>query len=150
MAVHKLGSNEYRDLTFDPNLWKGVHVDSIADLVHDFFPEINSVTSLSQNKAFSWFFGKVKVEGEGEVKVKYPYLDSSMDILTIRNVDFSSFPFINLKAESLEGWVFKGWYDSVTGDELGDSPTLMLLEDSYPAVTGFVAKFVENEDRLGI
>ena len=150
MAVHKLGSLDYRGYQFNEDLWEGVNTSRISDLVSDFYPEINGVTSLSQNKAFAWFFGRVKVVGEGEVRVLYPYSESSLDTLTIKNVDFSSYPYILLEAKALEGWRFLGWYDSVENIRLGEDTRFMIFDSYYPKVTGFIAKFVKDEDNLGI
>lgn len=150
MAIHRLGSLDYRNLQFNKGIWN-VNTSRIGDLVNNFFPEVKSVTSLSENKAFKWFFGVVAVEGEGEVQVVYPYTDSSRDVLLLRNVDFSSFPYIYLKAVPQEGWEFEGWYDSVDPKKnLSLQPSLTLTEETYPDVTGFLARFVHNEDRLGI
>lgn len=150
MAIHKLGSLHYRDLEYNKDLWKSEDTTNIGYLVNQLDPPVVRVTSLSENKAFAWFFGKVQVEGEGEVRVKYPYKDSSRDLLKLRNVNFSSYPYLLLTAEAEKGWCFKGWYDSVTRELLYSNPSLMLSENFYPDVTGFVLKFEKDEDYLGI
>lgn len=150
MAIHKLGSELFRNLKFNDYLWHSEDVSKIGSIVHDLFPSLRRVTSKSENRAFAWLYGKIQVEGEGIVQVIYPYTDSSRDVLTLRNVDFSVYPWVSLYAKAEDKWIFKGWYDSVTMQLVEEQPNLLLTEDTYTENTGFVAMFEENEDSLGI
>lgn len=150
MAIHTLDSENYKDLQYNRSLWNQEDTEKIGDLVCNLFPPISRVTSLSENRAFKWLFGKVQVEGEGEVQVIYPYLDSTRDILTLRNVDLSACSMLILKAEPDKKSVFEGWYDSVTKEQLSDQRYLILSESSYLETTGFVAKFSSYENSMGI
>lgn len=149
MAVHTLGSLEYKSLKFSENLWKGIDTSSVDNFVYDFYPAISRVTSKSENKAFAWLYGKIQVEGYGYVEVTYPYVDASDEILTLRNVSFSQFPYVLVKARGIETSNFKCWKDSVTGQVISEEMSILLTKDFYPESTGFVAEFEDNGDDLG-
>jgi hypothetical protein len=139
MAVHKLDDETYKHLYFDEKLWKGINVNEITELVSNLYPPIRFVTSKSENKDFTWLYGRVKIKGKGRVKVIYPYLEEHDKDFTLRNISFSVFPFLTLKAEETDK--FLGWYNSVTEEILQEEPLLTISESNYPEVTGFVAKF---------
>lgn len=148
MAVHILGSQDYRKLDYSEDLYPGI--PRINNLVHNFYPAVSRVTSKSENKAFAWLFGKVKVEGAGFVTVIYPYEESSSDVLEFRNVSFSQYPYLLLVAQEHEGYKFTGWKNIVSGKLLSSDRHLVLSKYNYTDVTGFLADFEENEDDLGI
>lgn len=137
MAIHKLDDESYKSLFFDPTLWKNIDTSNISDLVCNLFPAITSITSKSENQDFSWFYGRVGIEGKGKIRVVYPYAELNESNFTLRNVCFSAFSFITLKAE---GEKFKGWFDSQE-NLLEENEYLTISEDTYQDVTGFIAKF---------
>ena len=150
MAVHTLGSTAFKDLKFSEDLWKDIDTTRIRNLVNNFYPEISRVTSKSENSAFAWLYGRVLVKGKGTVKVTYPYVESSNKVLTFRNVSFSQYPYVILKAETSKSSRFKGWKDSVTGQVLSEETTILISKDSYPESTGFIAEFEDYDNSLGV
>lgn len=151
MAVHTLGSDLYKTLTFVEDLWHGIDTSKISNLVNDFYPPISRVTSKSENKAFAWLYGRIKVEGPGGIAVMYPYREYSQDILTLKNISFSQYPFISIKAYPDGSEIkFEGWFNAYGEKLLCEDPILVLSKGRWPEVTGFIAKFSENESDLGI
>lgn len=150
MAVHTLGSIAFKNLKFSEDLWKDIDTSRIRNLVNNFYPEISRVTSKSENLAFAWLYGRVLVKGKGTVKVTYPYVESSNKVLTFRNVSFSQYPYVILKAEISKSSKFKGWKDSVTGKVLSEETTILISKDSYPESTGFIAEFEDYDNSLGV
>lgn len=150
MAVHTLGSTAFKNLKFSEDLWKDIDTSRIRNLVNNFYPEISRVTSKSENLAFAWLYGRVQVKGKGTVKVTYPYVESSNKVLTFRNVSFSQYPYVILKAEIPKSSKFKGWKDSVTGKVLSEETTILISKDSYPESTGFIAEFEDYDNSLGV
>lgn len=139
MAVHRLGSLEFKQQMYDSSLWK--ESSSIGSIVYDFLPPVDRVTSKSENTAFTWLYGKFQVVGNGEVQVRYPYTDSSRDVLTLRNVSFSSFPFVTIQAVSDEGWEFNGWWDSCRSKLLSKKPVEIISQNKWLDITSIEVRF---------
>lgn len=137
MAVHRLDDTTYKELFFDEKLWEGINTASIFELVNDLYPQVKAITSKSENQDFAWFYGRVGIEGKGKIKVIYPYTEEHSEAFTLKNVSFSTFPFLVLTADKEN---FTGWFDG-QGNLLEDHYWLLINEDSYPEVTGFIAKF---------
>ena len=150
MALHRLGDESYKNFQYSPKLWKGILRESPSDLVGDMFPKISKETSLHENRTFCWFFGRVQIEGQGSVEVIYPYSYISNVDFTVRNVDFSTFSYLLLKARPEPGWEFQKWCDSVTLETLTGDQDLLLSEFTYPEVTGFTAIFRKDASDVGI
>lgn len=150
MAIHKLGDESYKNLNYDPKLWKGIPRENPSDLVGDMFPEIEKQTSLHENRSFCWFFGRIQIKGQGTVKIIYPYSAEYDEDFTVRNVDFSTFPFITLKAVPKPGWRFEVWRDAYTLEDIAFGPYLVISEFDFPGVTGFTALFRKDASNVGV
>ena len=138
MALYRLDDESYLDYLFDPELWQGVDTSNPGDLVNNLYPPITSITSLSENNSLVWFFGRVKVKGQGTVKVVYPYSEEHSDSFVLKNVDLSTIPYILLEASPER---FIGWFDSRTGEPFTEQLSLVISPDDYTDVTGFEARF---------
>lgn len=147
MAVHRLGDTTYRTLQFDKQIWQGVDTGDIGEILSDMYPPVQKETSLSENRDLSWFYGGIAIVGLGRVMVMYPYFEDnhSEEIFLLKNVCFSTFPYIYLKAIPRVGWHFKGWSSAPGSVHISSQEDLVIFEPDYPDITGFVATFEEDD-----
>lgn len=147
MAVHKLGDETYKTLQFDKQIWQGVNTKDIGDILSDMYPLVERVTSLSENRDLSWFYGGVAIVGLGRVQIMYPYFEDnhSEEVFLLKNICFSTFPYIYLKAIPREGWHFKDWTSAPQTEYISNQENLVVFESDYPNITGFVATFEEDD-----
>ena len=138
MAIHKLDDNAYLHLDFNSSLWEGVNTKNLLELVNDLLPPIKKITTLAENDTLEWLWGRVQIQGKGRVSVMYPYSEEHTENFQLRNVDFSTYPFVTLIADQGD---FQGWFDSCTEELLSDREMIVLAPGKFEKVTGFQARF---------
>lgn len=134
MGTYHLDDPKYSSLKFRKDLWKGV-----APL-GDPFPILTRISSKSENQDFAWVFGMVCIEGQGKVKVLYPYLEEHEENFPLKNVCYSYYPFVRLQAE---GDNFEGWFDG-EGNLLEKNEDLVISEYDYTEISEFIARFAKT------
>lgn len=137
MAFYRLGSNNYRNLKYNQELWDGLG-GNLVQMVSDFYPGIEAMTDGDRQNT-SWLFGLTYVTGKaGKIKVVYPYSTQELKVHKLRNVNMSIYPVVKVEAVG-EG--FKGWYSK--NRLIQKSPSLEISEEipKFESIVEFEARF---------
>jgi len=141
MAIHTLGSERYKDLYYDPDLYENIDTENIGELIPELYPKVKRVTSLSENNSFSWLWGRIKITGKGTVKINYPFSEEHTSDFTLKSVDLSTVPYIILEAKTSGRFI--GWYSLTPSglDYISNESFLILNKYNFLDITGFEAHF---------
>lgn len=142
MATFKLDDNGWKQLDFPAEVW-GEKPEYTADFITNLSPSVVRITSLSENKDFSWFYGRF-ISTNGRIRLSYPEViepqeaTKGEEVLIIPNYCFSYYPFLKVVAE---GKKFQGWFNYSSGELLQKEPVLIISETDFIDVTTFAARF---------